>query len=209
MISLRHNLHRNNYPEQITLAPRNLDRTIEDNTQKITTVCLPYVKGLAKSIQNICSPYDIGTIFTSGSTLWKYIFRVKSRTEFNMIKNYVYLIPCSCGKIYNGQDRSPTKSKARRSSEGSNTRWDWKVGVWWTIYGRKKETICPYGMKLKWLIEKNIGGLDALKESAHIVGLYSDLLSRPSIEMYTIWEPVIKKVRLEKKWVWARAKNHT
>ena len=35
-----------------------------------------------------------------------------------------------------------------------------------------------------------------LKESAHMLG-YSDLLSRPSIEMNTIWEPVIKKARLD------------
>ena len=28
---------------------------------------------------------------------------------------------------------------------------------------------------------------------------YSDLLSRPCTEMNTIWEPIIKKVRLEKK----------
>ena len=31
-----------------------------------------------------------------------------------------------------------------------------------------------------------------LKESAHMLG-YNDLLSRPSIELNTIWEPVIKK----------------
>ena len=31
-----------------------------------------------------------------------------------------------------------------------------------------------------------------LKESAHMLG-YCDLLSRPSIEMNTIWEPIIKK----------------
>ena len=35
------------------------------------------------------------------------------------------------------------------------------------------------------------------KELAHMLG-YSDLLSRPSIEMNTIWEPIIKKIRLEK-----------
>ena len=35
------NLHRNNYPESITSAPRNLDRRMEDNTRKLTTVCLP------------------------------------------------------------------------------------------------------------------------------------------------------------------------
>ena len=33
-----------------------------------------------------------------------------------------------------------------------------------------------------------------LKESAHILG-YNDLLSKLSIEMNTIWEPIIKKVR--------------
>ena len=69
MISLRHNLHRNNYPERITSAPRNLDWRIENHTRKLTMVCLPYVKGLAERIQKICCPYDIRTVFTSGSTL--------------------------------------------------------------------------------------------------------------------------------------------
>ena len=48
MISLRRNLYRNNYPERITSAPRNLNRRIEDNTRKLTMVCVPYVKGLAE-----------------------------------------------------------------------------------------------------------------------------------------------------------------
>ena len=109
MISLRHNLHRNNYPESIILAPRNLDWRMEDNIRKLTTVCLPYVKGLAERIQKICSPYDIRTVFTSGSTLRRYIFRVKPPTEFNMIKNCVYSIPCSYGKIYKGETGRPLK----------------------------------------------------------------------------------------------------
>ena len=37
-----------------------------------------------------------------------------------------------------------------------------------------------------------------LKESAHLLG-YNDLLSRLSIEMNTIWEPIIKKVKGKKK----------
>ena len=36
-----------------------------------------------------------------------------------------------------------------------------------------------------------------LKESAHMLG-YNDLLSRPSIELNTIWEPIIKKARIKK-----------
>ena len=109
IISLRHNLYRNNYPECITLAPRNLDRRIKDNTRKLTTVYLSLVKGLSKRIEKICSPYDIRTIFTSGSTLRRYLFQVKPLTEFNMIKNCVYTIPCSCGKIYKGKPGHPLK----------------------------------------------------------------------------------------------------
>ena len=109
MINLRHNLHRNNYLERITTAPRNLDRRMEDNTRKLTTVCLPYVKRLAERIQKIYSPYDIRTVFTSSSTLRRYLFRVKPPTEFNMTKNCVYSIPCSCGKIYKGETGHPLK----------------------------------------------------------------------------------------------------
>ena len=103
MISLRHNLHRNNHSECITLALRNLDRRIEDNTRKLTTVCLLYVKGLAERMQKICSPYDIRKVFTRGSTFWRYLFWVKPPMEFNMTKNCVYSVPCSCGKIYKGR----------------------------------------------------------------------------------------------------------
>ena len=108
MISLRHNLHRNDYPERITSALRNLDGRIKDETRKLTTVCLLHVKGLAERMQRICSSYD-RTIFTSGSTLRRYLFRVKPSTEFNMIKNCVYSIPCSCGKVYKGKTCRPLK----------------------------------------------------------------------------------------------------
>ena len=149
MISLRHNLHRNNYPENITSIPINLDRRIEDNTRKLTRVCLPYVKELVERTQKIFSPYDIRTVFTSGSTVWRYLFRVKPPTEFNMIKNCVYSIRCSCGKIYKGETGRPSKSNARRTSEGSSTRWDWKVRYGGPYIEGKRESICPYGIKLK------------------------------------------------------------
>ena len=93
MTCLRHNLHRNNYPECITSAPRNLDWRIGDNTRKLTTVCLPYVKELAKRIHKICRPYDIWAVFTSDSTLRRYLFQVNPSTEFNTMKNCVYSTP--------------------------------------------------------------------------------------------------------------------
>ena len=106
-ISPRYDLHRKNYPEHITSSPRNLYRRLEDDTRKLTTVCLLYIKGLAERIKKICSPYDIRTIFTCGSTLWNYLFRVKSPTDFNMTKKCIYSIPCSFSKVYKGETCHP------------------------------------------------------------------------------------------------------
>ena len=80
IITSRHNLQGNNYTERITLASRNLDRGIEDDTRKLTIVCLANVKGLVERIKRTCSPYDIKTIFTSDSTLKRYLFRVSPPT---------------------------------------------------------------------------------------------------------------------------------
>ena len=46
-----------------------------------------------------------------------------------------------------------------------------------------------------------------LKESAHMLGK-SDLLKTPSIEMNTIWEIIIKKVRWKQKMKWAKVKHY-
>ena len=66
-------------------------------------VYLTYAKGLAERIQKLCCPYDIRTIFTSDSTLWRYGFRLKPPTEFNVTKNCVNSIPNSFGKVYKGE----------------------------------------------------------------------------------------------------------
>ena len=73
------------------------------------TIIFIFIVRLAERIQKICSPYDIRTVFTSGSTLQRYLFRVKPPTDFNMIKNCIYSIPCSCGKIYIGETGHPLK----------------------------------------------------------------------------------------------------
>ena len=123
MNSLRNKLHYNNYPEIITLAPRNLDQMTENNIQKLTIVCFPYVKGLTKKIQKIYSPYDMGTIFRSGSTLQKYLFWVKPPKEY-MTKNCIYSIPCSWGKVFKAQTCCPLKIRPEEH---------WKAVVWGEI----------------------------------------------------------------------------
>ena len=184
MISLRHNLHRNDYPERTALGPRNLDRRIEDETRKLTTVCLPYVKGIAERIQRICYPYDIRTIFTSGSALRRYLFRVKPSTEFNMIKNCVYSIPCSCGKVYKHETGRSLKIRLVEHQKAVVQGEIEKSGMADHIWKLKGNHL-PSWDKVKIIDREEHWRIRRLKESVHML-CYSDLLSRPSIEMNTI-----------------------
>ena len=197
MINLRHNLHRNNYPERITSAPRNLDRRIEDNTRKFTTVCLPYVKEQAERIQKICSSYDIRTVFTSGSTLRRYLFRVKPTTEFNMTKNCVYSIPCNCDKIFKGETGHPLKVRLEEHRKAVVRGEIEKSGMADHIW-KEKGNHLPLWDKVEIIDRAEHWRIRRHKESAHMLGC-NDLPSRPSIELNTIWEPIIKKARWKKK----------
>ena len=95
-------------------------------------------------------------------------------------------------------DRSPTKSKARRTSEGSSMRWDWKLGKADHIW-KEKGNHLPLWDKVEIIDRAEHWRIRRLKESAHMLGYYNDLLSRSSIELNTILEPIIKKARWEKK----------
>ena len=201
MISLRHRLHRNNCPKRITSTPRNLDRKTKDNTRKLTTVCLPYVKGLAERTQKIWSPYDIRTVFISRSTLRRYLFRVKPPTEFNIIKNCIYSIPCSCGKIYKGEIGRPLKVRLEEYRKAVVRGEIEKSGMADQIWKEKGNNLPLWG-EGEIMDRAEHWRIRHLKESAHMVG-YNNLLSWLSIEMNTIWELIIKKVRLKKIWIWA------
>ena len=170
MISLRHNPHRNNYPEHIISAPRNLDRRMEDNAQKLTTVCLPYVQGVAERIQQICSPYDIRIVFTSDSTLRRYFFWVKPPTEFNMTKNCVYSIPCSCGKIYKGEAGRPLKVRLEEHRKAVIRGEIEKSGMADHIW-KEKGNYLPLWDKVEIIDRAEHWRIRCLKESAHRVGL--------------------------------------
>ena len=56
---------------------------------------------------------------------------------------------------------------------------------------KEKENHLPLWDKVKIIERDEHWRIRRLKESAYMLG-YSDLLSRPSIEMNTIWELIIK-----------------
>ena len=199
MDSLKETLYQNNYPESITSATINLDHKTEEDTPKLTTVCLPYVRGLTEKIRKIWNPYDIRMTFRSESTLRRHLLRVKPPTENHMTKNCVYSIPCSCGKVYKCETCRPLKVRLEEHHKavvrGEIEKLSMADHIW-----REKGNHLPLWEEVEIIDREENWKRRCLKEFAHMIGYSnSNLLSRPSIEMNTILEPIIKKVRLHRK----------
>ena len=161
----------NNYPESITSATINQDHKTEEDTRKLTTVCLPYVRG-----------FDIRTTFRSESTLRRHLLRVKPPAEY--YKNCVYSIPCSCGKVYKGETCRPLKIRLEEHCKAVIRGEIEKSGMADHIW-RKKGNHLPLWEEVEIIDREEKWKRRRLKESAHMIG-YSNLLSGPSIEMNTI-----------------------
>ena len=133
------------------------------------------------------------TVFTSGSTLRRYFFRVKPPKKFNMTQNCVYSIPCICGKIYKGETGRPLKVRLEEHRKAIVRGEMEKSGMADHIW-KEKGNHLPLCDKVEIIDRAKHWRISRLKESALVLG-YNDLLSRPSIELNTIWEPIIKKAQ--------------
>ena len=117
--------------------------------------------------------------------------RVKPPTEFNMIMNCVYSVPCSCSKIYKGQRGRSLIVKLEKHRKTVVQGEIEKLGMADHIW-KEMGNHLPLWDEIEIIDRAEHWRIRHLKESAHMLG-YNDLLSRPNIKMNTIWEPVIKK----------------
>ena len=110
-----------------------------------------------------------------------------------MIKNCVYSIPCSCGKVYKGETGRPLKVRLEKHRKavvrGEIEKSDMVDHRW-----KEKGKHLPLWDKVEIIDRAEHWKIRRLKESAHILG-YNDLLCRPSIELKTIWDPINKEAR--------------
>ena len=109
-----------------------------------------------------------------------------------MIKNCVYAIPFSCGKIYKGETGHPLKVRPEEHQKAVVRGEIEKSGMADHIWKEKGNNL-PLWDEVEIIDSAEHWRIRCLKESAHMLG-YNDLLSRPSTEMNTIWEPIIKKL---------------
>ena len=109
--------------------------------------------------------------------------------EFNMTKICMYSISCNCGKVYKVMTRHPLKVRLEEQ---------WKAVCWGEIENsgivdhiwKENGNYLPLWDEVKIIDWEEHWKIRCLKRSS-----YSDLLSRPSIEVDMIWEPIIEKVK--------------
>ena len=82
MISLRHNLHRNNYPERITSAPRDLDRRIEDDTRINDKIFITW----ANLIERIRELHEMLRVYNEEKVLscWWNVLKIYTKAWYHM-----------------------------------------------------------------------------------------------------------------------------
>ena len=104
-----------------------------------------------------------------------------------MTKNCVYSIPCSSetGRPLKVRLQEHRKAVVRGEIEKSGM----ADHIW-----KKNRNHLPLWDKVEIIDKAEHRRIRRLKESAHMLG-NNDLLSIPSIELNTIWEPIIKKAR--------------
>ena len=113
-----------------------------------------------------------------------------------MTKNCVYSIPCSCGKIYKGETSCPLKVRLEEHRKAIVRGEIKKSGMADHIW-KENGNHLPLSNKVEIIDRAEYWRIRRLKQSAHMLG-YNNLLGRPSIDLHTIWEPIIKKARKKK-----------
>ncbi len=125
----------------------------------------------------------------SDSTLRRHLVRVKPPTEKNQTKNCIYSIPCSCSKVYKGETCRPLKVRVEEHRKAVTTGETEKSGIAYHVW-KEKGDHRPLWDEVKIINSEPHWKVRKLKETAHMLG-HNNLLSRPSIELNTIWEPLI------------------
>ena len=185
-------LSRNGYPSAFT-KPRKTIRPVPSNRNEenpLTTIRLPYSKGVSEDIKKVCKQFNIRCVFKSQPTLRQILTKTKPKMDKNNKKNIIYQVPCRCGKLYIGETKRPLKTRIEEHKSalrtGETSRSHIAVHAWEDgEHGPKWDDTKIIDHEEKWLPRK-------FKEAAHM-SVVRNNYGRPSFEIPTVWMPLIKK----------------
>ena len=120
-------LQDNGYPERF-IHSSHLSRprpTSKAETEGLTTLTLPYLKGPSEAIRRVLEPLNIQTFFRLTRTLRQILCHPKDPVPAHQQAGVVYKIPCSdCSKSYIGQTGRTLAQRVKEHQRAVRT-FDW------------------------------------------------------------------------------------
>ena len=190
--NLTETLQRNGYPK--SFIERRSKTKADNNTLQaeapITTVSLPYNRGLSEKIRRICAKYKIRTTFRSTTTLRGQLCKVKPHSATGDTKSCIYNIPCTCGRSYTGETGRPLSVRLEEHKKATIRGDVDKSGVAEHVWSQGDHKLLwdktsIIGREHHWKIRK-------IKEAAHMA-LDASMFSKPSAEISPIWLPMLRR----------------
>jgi predicted GIY-YIG superfamily endonuclease len=161
-------------------------RPPEQDTFSLLTI--PYVKGTSEKIRRIAKQYKIKTVFKSGSTLRSVLTKTKPKSS-NQEKECIYQVPCECGESYIGETKRPfnvrLQEHKKHTYRGETSRSGIADHVWSKHHNIKWSEAQVVHKEPHWKKRK-------FKEAVFIEN-NKNIFSKPSVEIPTIWKPLIKR----------------
>ena len=114
MKHLRTVLSENGYPTGLVKPTQKKNKDPEEDEEKpLTTAVIPYSQGLSEQIRRVLRMYNIRTAFRSGTSLGKFLTRVKDPVPLEDRPGAIYKISCLCGDSYIGETGRTTNKRVK------------------------------------------------------------------------------------------------
>ena len=188
MSRLTNTFRKNGNPTSfVTHKPKEAPQQPRD--KPITTVSLPYNRGLSENLRRIYGAY-IRTVFRGTTTLRRSLTNVRPLTTKEQTKNCIYDIQCSCGRSYKGETGRPLAVRLEEHRRATTRGETLKSGVaehaWSEGDHRPARKIPPSSTRRHTDQGSRTHGAAAGP-------LASNSLSKPSIDIIPIWLPLLRK----------------
>ena len=114
-----HSSRRQRLPYLLQKVTKTRNPTPERETVEFkSTAVLPYIKGVFEPLRRRLQQQRMRTVFKSDTRLKSRLVRPKDPADPNKQGSVVYKIPCKCGKIYVGENRTTHARKNERTLQG-------------------------------------------------------------------------------------------
>jgi predicted GIY-YIG superfamily endonuclease len=188
VVKIRKDLATNGYPQHLidSILKRSGAKSRQETDETcLSTVVIPYVKGILEKFRRIGERYNIKTVFKTRQTLHSFLTRTRPHREVQDMRQCIYSIPCECGRCYTGETGRPLGIRIREHMNNL------KQGL--MEKSRLAKHAYEEGHRTQWMEAKTVQIetnkiCKKYKEAAHMACIMNSI-SQPSLEISPIWIP--------------------